>query len=161
MLIFLGFQQRGLIRIREKSAFRHDHRMLAEPAEEQLFAAALDLAVILRLKHRVKLLLHRLRERFASAVGRGIEHLRTAVFRIRELILVDRDADSVLRRIEDRKAVIHIGGLLIGDPLNALIVDRAVGVPRNLHLIAGDHQQITQIEQDIEVDPLFRYAVRR
>lgn len=161
VLIFLIGQQRGLLRVGEKSAFGHHHRMLAEITEKQLLAAALDFAGILRLKQRPELRLHRLRKHFAAGIGLRIKHLCAAVLRIRKLILMNGDADRIFRRIQNFQTVIHVRAFLICDARNALIVDRAVGIPRDCHLKAGDFQNTAQIKQNTEVDAFFRNAVRR
>lgn len=159
-LIILCFQQRRLIGIGEKTAFRHDHRVLAVIAEKQFFAASLDLAAVGRLKH-LELRLHDLRKAFAAVICVREKHLRAAVLRIGKLILMNRNTDGAVRLIQNRKAVIHIRAFLIRDAFNAFVMDGSVGVARDMYFIAGDFEQRAQIEQDIQVDSLFRYAVRR
>ena len=39
-------------------------------------------------------------------------------------------------------------------------MDGAVGIPCDMHLIAGNFQQCPQIKQDIEIDALLRNTVR-
>ncbi len=132
--------------------------MLAVIAEEELFPAALDLTAVLRLEH-LKLRLQHLRKALAAVIGIGEEHLCAAVFRIGKLILMNRDADGVLRFVENREAVIHVGAFLVRDALDPFVMDGAVGIPRDMHLEAGNLKQRTEVEQDAEVDPFLRDAV--
>ena len=151
----------GFLRIGQKSAFRHDHRMLAEPAEKEFLAAALDLALILRLEQRPELRLHGLRKAFGFGIGRGVEHLRAAVSGVGKLVLMNRNADGVFRCIQDFEPVVHIGAFLVCDAFDACIMNGAVGVARDLHLKAGDFEQSAQVKQNVQVDALLRNAVRR
>jgi len=73
---------------------------------------------------------------------------------------VNGNADGVFRLVEDREAIVHVGALLIRDALDALVVDGAVGVARDMHLEAGDLEQAAQIEQNVQIDALLRNAVR-
>ena len=133
--------------------------MRAEIAEEQLLAAAFYGAVILRLKN-AELRLHGLGKRFAFGICVRVKHLCAAVLRIGKLILVDRHADCVFRRIQNRKPIVHVGAFLVCNALDALVVDRAVAVARDLHLVAGCRQQRAQIQQDVQVDALLRNPCR-
>ena len=135
-LIFLRAEQRGFVGIGEKAAFRHDSRMLGEIAKKEFLTAALDLAFVVGLQ-AAKLRLQTVCERFAVGIRVSIEHLCAGILRVSELILVNRDADGVVRRIEYRQTVIHIRGFLVGDAFNSGVVNGTVGVACHLDRVAG------------------------
>ena len=47
------------------------------------------------------------------------------------------------------------------DAFDALVMHRAVAVPRDLYVIARKHQKLPQLQHHRQIDALFRHAVRR
>ena len=158
-LIFVGVQQCCLLRIGKEAAFCHDRGIFTVIAQEKLLAALLYLSVVSRLKKLRKALLEAPGKVLAAAVGGGIEHLRSAVFRLGELILVYGYAHCVVVFVEQRKAVVHVGALLAGQPLHSLVVDRYVSVPCDLDIVAAYLQQVPELQQYAQVYALFRHAL--
>lgn len=159
--IILSGQHSRLFRVGQKAALRHYRGVLAVIAQEELLAAELYLPVIVRLQKLPESALERTCKGFAVFVAVGVEHLGAAVFGVRELVLVYGQAQSVVRFIEYRQSVVHIGTLLLRDAHYPLIVDRPVCVACDLDLIAVYLQQVTKPKQYIEIYAFLGYSLRR
>lgn len=85
--------------------------------------------------------------------------MRAAILRIRKLILMNRDADCILRCVENFEPIVHIGAFLICNSFNTCVMNGAICVARNLYLEAGDFEQSAKIQQNIQVDAFFWNAV--
>ena len=101
-LIFVCDKQRSFFRIWQESAFNHYSWIFAVIAEKKLFAALFYLTFVIRLNKLYKAVLDRSRKIFTAAVWGRIKHLRSAVFSLVELILVNRNAYGIGIFIENR-----------------------------------------------------------
>ena len=87
------------------------------------------------------------------------KHLGSGIGSIGELVLVHGDAHGVVVLVEQCQPVIHIRTFLVGNALNAVIVNAPVCVPRDLHGVALHTQEIPQAQENIQVDALFRHII--
>lgn len=159
--IVLCTQHSRLLGVRQESALRHYSGILAVIAQKELLAAELYLPIVVRLQKLPESVLQRTCKGFTVLVAVGVEHLGAAVFCVRELVLVYGQAQGVVRFIEDRQPVVHVGALLLRDTHYSLIVDRPVGVSCHFDLVAVYLQQIAKPKQYVQIYAFLGYALRR